>query len=81
MGGSKDIPTVHEHGAEDKQIDRLKGSTNITDYKDEADILQPAVQIRPFSPSSPARTQPTHFWRWGPSATSKDAMNFFRAVI
>ena len=32
-------------------------------------------------PSSTLRTQSSYFWRWGPSATSQDAVRFFRAVI
>jgi hypothetical protein len=74
-GGSKDIPTVHQIGS----LERLTDDTNC---KDEAETSQPAIQRpQPSSPSSPVRTQSTPFWRWGPSATSQDAMKFFRAVI
>ena len=36
---------------------------------------------REFSASSHSETQPTLLWRWGPYATSRDAMRFFTAVI
>ena len=34
-----------------------------------------------FSTSAHSETQPTLLWRWGPCATSRDAMRFFTAVI
>lgn len=36
---------------------------------------------RGFSTSTHSETQPTLLWRWGPCATSRDAMRFFTAVI
>ncbi len=36
---------------------------------------------REFSTSTHSETQPTLSWRWGPCATSRDAMRFFTAVI
>lgn len=36
---------------------------------------------RGFSASAHGETQPTLLWRWGPCATSRDAMRFFTAVI
>lgn len=36
---------------------------------------------RGFSTSAHSETQPTLLWRWGPCATSRDAMRFFTAVI
>lgn len=36
---------------------------------------------RGFSASAHSEMQPTLLWRWGPCATSRDAMRFFIAVI
>lgn len=36
---------------------------------------------RGFSTSTHSETQPTLLWRWGPCATSRDAMRFLTAVI
>lgn len=68
-------------GLEDDQNAAFKDPSEIN-HRDKSDIPQFAIQkCRSFSPSAHSETQPTLLWRWGPCATSRDAMRFFRAVI
>jgi len=76
------IPTVPENKAGDRGTGNVEGRRNDTGCWDEVDKARlPLPEPRRVSPSSPLRSDSSRLWRWGPGATSKDAMKFFRAVI
>jgi hypothetical protein len=73
------IPTVPENKAGDRGTGNVEGRRNDTGCWDEVDKARPPLpEPRRVSP---LRSDSSRLWRWGPGATSKDAMKFFKAVI
>ena len=79
---SKIIFLRFRNKAGDRGTGNVEGRRNDTGCWDEVDKARPPLpEPQRVSPSSPLRSDCSRLRRWGPGATSKDAMKFFRAVI